>query len=58
MKSPKDTIIEKYEGCDEMVDSGDVYDARNDDAWDASLDEYESRDDNGLLSNLSLNNEV
>ena len=41
-----------------MVESDGGYDAENDDAFDASLDDYELGDNNGLKLDMSSYDEV
>ena len=41
-----------------MVESDGGYDAENDDACDASLDDYELGDNNGLKLDMSSDDEV
>lgn len=56
--SAKNIATDDYTGCDEMEDTNSKYDARNDDAWDAGLYDYESGDDSGSDLYMSSDDEV
>lgn len=54
----KAIVVEEYEGCNEMVESDGGYDTENDDACNASLDDYKLGDNNGLKLDMSSDDEV
>lgn len=54
----KAIVVEEYEGCNEMVESDGGYDTKNDDACNASLDDYKLGDNNGLKLDMSSDDEV